>query len=1408
MEPRRILTLMTFPQRFEGDELTVNIVVVPRNNDPFKPWPTGLINPFPTSVSGFADLQPEFQLAIVSGTDDFPLSNATAESRKPILRNVKIIPADKKADFLKQVADSFKGIITDTNDKLPDPVPLNESRKRGIKKYLPISYRERFNFTVPRHPNAVTDDSYECAVREKIELIEDYKPKNSISWGKVFATILRQPLLAKACGMIYEVKLKVEPGWFDNGGYLYAEIVGGNYELAQKELLNKADGPLIKRYAAKIPDLKIGENRPVFAPVLFPVLYQKPSDATEPIPPGPWDELFLEAHLYNDGFAKIVHANQPESGNLLKEKPDGLPPQSDSGIRLGWDDEQILVWYLRQILENPGDLPGSNKRLDSALGVMGYHIDVKKAEESAQWESLNVVQVNTSQEKLTGSFSGQSVELPYQVYPTKLSGPKSDGYWLPMYYAYWIGKSLSTEDKDAMAIYKTDKDHGKEINGTEIGKVALNRALSPGEIKTLLRYGNTYRFRIRMADISGGGPSLTDEPLNAAPSPETSVSFKRFVNPGMLRIEKPEDFRSNRVNYFNATKLDDSEFGDGVVLHIERPLLEYPAVVFTDKYQKIGQDPVELLKSIDSEEVIKPALPDPDVTKIKVLVEVKSLRMDTQLSRSGQDSYIPLYSKEWDFPSDFNGRIDLPVNFIDVPVLNLGEPADPFLSQKALFDQLSASSIVLPTGRHARVSIRAVATSEEEDFVYFGIIDADEEKDSRFGKVQQLMFYKETKSEEDLLIPYKNIPELQALYLKPDPVPTVKQISIGSRLRRRSENDQPDVVKRIADALGLESKGLTLMAKKGERVAFGCSARIRHSLAPDGSSITFATKSDLYYHWVACLSYQLNRDWTWDGHEDVAFVIQRKNRFRRESLQNLRTNDYLDDIEIKHTISFEALQPDSHDRISRNYTRVIYLDALEPKNERFLPNSTDPRYPDELWAQYTLVPKIKKGHASAESIESDLLKLPTVLNPSQIPKVVSVGLAFSPYERTEDYSSTEARRRFLWVEFEEAIQNPDDAYFCRMLANAPDQMISNNDWDLQQVPEEASLSLAPEVTRRIIPGQSDDKSGIDAMQMMIKSTDSDRHYLLPIPPGLHPESPEMFGFFTYEFRVGHAHFIDRAKEDDELNEATLGSILSQHYLNGVPKGNLWSTAQARFGREQRVTGMQHPVPTLLCSLNRNENHMYVSAPYAKAVFQGKNVTSKPPRTSLWTLLYAQVHQADGLDHRNILIAERKMRIDVRVNTDPKELKLINVLTQQTYFRPNMPKYNRGKFEFNQNQISEATLFANIRESHPIGTAVFTSQEIAGYLTDLGLPEDSSLSVLVVEVFGNITNIRQHLNSFNFRNQTIENREFQMAAQRMMENQNQTTPVDRDQLGDSLGHFRILRTSPLTKVPFVCCPTCE
>ncbi len=1362
---------MALPQYFDGENLSVHIVVVPRNTNPYEDWLTGVPNP--PSIPGFAHFQPEFSLGIVRGTGDFPVLNPLDPDRKPIIQTVPVDPASRKEELIQWVADSFNLPVTDSADKLPDPVPVS----RSIKKYLPLSYRKSFNFTQPLHPNAVTDDSYECAIRDKTPL-QPFLPREKISWGKVFAQILKQPLLAEACGMIYKVSLKIDPEWFENGGYLFASILNDRYAEAQSTLLEQADGPLVKQYASRIPALEAGVARSVFASVTFPVLYKKNSETVPTVPAAPWDELFQEARNYDDGFAKIVHANQPISGNLLKERQDGFHPQTESGIRLGWDDEQILVWYIRQLTEYP-EGGGTGKRADAPLSVIGYHIDVRESSPGSSWESLNEIEVSQVN-AMAASFSERSVELPYQVYPNKINGPTGENYWMPMYYAHWLGKSMVTEDADALVIYKNDQPNGALIGEEQKKQVTPNSSLIPVPLTTVLRYGQSYEFRVRLTDLSGGGPKMSQMPLNTAPSPIAFVSFKRYVNPGMLRIAKPAHILEQKGEYFNAMDEEETKFSPDPVISIARPLLEYPAVLFTGKYP----DPVTDLKNlVFQENVLKPGLPDPDVHEVYIRVEVKSLRMDNALSQNGSDSYITLYQTKRSFPEDRYVKLEIPIQFIDVPVLNLGEEANPFFMDNLKNQDLDAmDALVLPTGRRIRLTLRGLASSTDDPDEYFGVIAEHPDSDSRYGKTIQLTFYKEPEDEVELIQPHGNVPEIQGLFFRPEEVPTVKKNIISALLKRTSESGVVDVVARLAQALGCEAKGMTILAPKGERLAFGCSARIRHTLAPDGSSITFASKAELQNHWVVALSYAMQRDWTWDCLLNDAFSIGKRYKFRRDGNGEWRDLSETGLVELKHTVSFEALQEDRFGEINRGYSRIVYLDAIEPKNDLKRPDG-GLRHPDEVWVEYRITPNFKTNHKSLPAKEPDLLSLPTVLPPSQMPKIKSVGLAFSPYTRSEDYSATEVRRRSLWVEFEEPIENPDDVYFCRMLANAPDQLLASNTAEQMIAPEESPINISPELTRIITPGQSDDLAGLDAMQQMMQASDSDRHFILPLPPGMHPESPELFGFFTYEFRVGHGHFNAR-------------------------KDNLWSTAQGRFGRALRVTGIQHPAPSLLCSLNRDAMRMYVSAPFAKAVMNGKNVTSRPPRTSLWAVAYAQVHQADGLDFRNILLGEKEMKIGVKIRKKKsKEEDRFLALVNESYLPNKVPAKIKSSISISSALVEKGHLIATLKDLHPVGTAIFESQEIADRLKSFGLPEDSPLSILVVEVFGNITNIFDHLQQF---------RQFEDAAyfDEVMKRLDLSKPPEVNSpeemrpLSRGLGHFRILRTSPLTKVPFVCCPTCE
>jgi hypothetical protein len=201
---------------------------------------------------------------------------------------------------------------------------------RSVQKYLPHTYRQAFNFTTPRTRNASTDDTYACAVRNAVP-VKTFQPSpNTISWGKVFAYALRQPLLATRLGMIYQTELASLDlaGLFAQGGWLYVDLAADSDYKPQQQ----ADDTFIAKYAARIPALTAGTARQVFAPLLVPVLFRANAAAPDPVPDGHYDELLIEAAEYDDGFAKIVHAFQPCSLNLLAEERDGAHPVKDAGI--------------------------------------------------------------------------------------------------------------------------------------------------------------------------------------------------------------------------------------------------------------------------------------------------------------------------------------------------------------------------------------------------------------------------------------------------------------------------------------------------------------------------------------------------------------------------------------------------------------------------------------------------------------------------------------------------------------------------------------------------------------------------------------------------------------------------------------------------------------------------------------------------------------------------------------------------------------------------------------------------------------------------------------------------------------------------------------------------------------------
>jgi hypothetical protein len=847
--------------------------------------------------------------------------------------------------------------------------------------------------------------------------------------------------------------------------------------------------------------------------------------------------------------------------------------------------------------------------------------------------------------------------------------------------------------------------------------------------------------------------------MYAAASPEGFCDFRRHVQPQTVRLveELPQE---------------DDKFFTGNELNMRRPLLGYPAVVFTGKYPNAVNDLIADadIAKVERREV---GLADPDVESVEVLVEVKALEMDMLLrhNQDSRESYAKLYITKRKFPAGFNDILNIPFTFVDAPVLNFTDSTDlGTLGLVAGGDDINDhNDIVLPKSRNIRITLRPVVETKAEYY-------AKNTELPKKGKPVVIVTRSNGFEETNLFKPSADVDQIRGVWLQPD-TNTYLRAGLGEIfVENNAPTNTSSLMERLSDAIDksidVEAKGLSLLGKQGVRVQFGVSRFIRHNMSPDSTNITFSTKSDLLNHWVIPITLLLNRDWTWDNAKPVSFQFFREKKMVGAGLTEDERNaiawgdkELVGDIEMKQAINIQALyNPD------RSQTQLCFIDAVEPKTEDV--NAL----PEEIMVRYTVTTNFRsadEGNVSTDAEKTLLLHLPMTTKPAQVPKIVSAGIAQSRYVNDELYSSTEPRKRYLWIEFAEPLVNKKDAFFIRMLAYSADPLLARWESAMFKAPEEPALPINPEPIRIISPGHTDDRSGLNAMQELAKADDSEVHYLVPLPPGLHAASAELFGFFTYELRVGHK----------------IG----------------WSTAQGRFGSVLRTTGVQHPVPQLFCVVNRNKKHVMVTAPFAQTVFNGADVTSKPPRTQLWALLYAQVKRADDQVYRNILLDDQ-LFIRQRIAVDPQTgAQIININTDAVQY----------------------------------GITGWKNKDIERMLLDYGLPADSNLSVLVVEMLptydkfispftrgnnlavdregpqNNMVNLEEGMSVQYFKaaaqyySAFADNKQLQRESN--LQNRIEEGYIDQAKkeefirpLTEQLGTERILRTSTLVPVPEICC----
>lgn len=1101
------LNLLPYLQSWDGTNLAVRLLALPRGDPLDDPLVEGQTPPGPS----FASANLVFDVRLVKGLDQM-VTTASQASNVIVEPN----PTPKAKALFKALTNQFQ------IDPSPPPVPPRTADNQ-IKKYLPPTYQKAVGFSGSRTPFAVIDNSYFCAIRAPKKQYNKLKPQDpKLPWGKVIALAMRQPIIAEELGLIRPLQIKPPAAdFFKEGGWLYVTLASSSDAFALTAIPQA-----LKIYAARVPPLD--KVRSLFTPVLFPVADVPPS--------GPYDELFLEAEEYDDGFAKAVHAAQPEFMNLFSEKNEGSRPVKDIGIRLGWDDEQVTIWLNRQI--DP-----ASAALDAPMCVFGYRVDAREAGES-YWYSLcrakGPVKVKNVSLK---DFDG---ELPVEVIPTQLDGETVGTYWLPIYYTSWTGPSLAALDIVAQRLAGApDPTDPKRVQG-----IAPEVQLPNGETKKLqLRYGKTYEFRVRLADHTGGGPEIEENQENPSPQPIATIQFKRWIRPRTARLMEQLPAIPDPSN-------------PPAQIRIKRPLLEYPACVFADAPDAIDNLLADLPQARSEGREV--ALPDPDVNDLKISVQVEALGLDTKPGGGTDAGYHTIYETTRPYPPDAADPIVLDLDWMDVKDADSLTPGN------------NKGPLRVPTARNVRLVFTSVAP-EDPSYSYFGADDV------RFGQPVYVSLRHNSSDEKGLFKSDAQANLIKGIFLQPDTYVDAA-VAFVQKATGKGVEAPGNAIGRLAEVLGLQFMDLTLRGRLGQRIVLGCSNNLRQILAPDASSITFASNGDLALHWIIPIQLTLDRDWTWDG-------------LAPEGIAVIRDGQEVGHIELRRTVNEDALL-----NPQRNQTNLIFFDAIDPK-----PKAGE--FPSEIELSYKLIPSFVAPPAKKDKSLELSLHLPITTPPSQIPRLSSAGIALSPYKPSKDYSSTGQRSRALWFEFESPVENPNDNYFVRVLSYSIDPLLIKGIYELPEAPE-PPLPIDSEPIRVIVPKQSDDYAGLNAMQRLIPS-DSPRHFMVPLPPGLHEDSNELFGFFTYEIRVGH----DRNKG--------------------------WSTAQGRFGAALRVTGVQHPAPNLTCLAARDSKGIAVSAPFANPVYKGRSLRPASPATEIWVLLYAQVVQADGEARRNVLVGNKR-----------------------------------------------------------------------------------------------------------------------------------------------------------------------
>ena len=232
----RNLTLMLFPQSWDGHHLVANLLLLP-NGDPTAPVP--LIS---GSELPFATAQPVLRAALLPGLTVPPW-------------NPSITPAMLTEIPLTLTYSAAQGPIFSalTSEYTPN-VPALAQPAGSVYKDLPASYQEATGFQTPASDTFTTGDGFLCSLGSTASA-PNTTPVTSrtIAWGEIISYALRQPLIAQAMGLIYsQVSIPLTKAQVAAGGWIWLQIDTSSPANWYSKLLSQ-NAQAVSTYAARLP---------------------------------------------------------------------------------------------------------------------------------------------------------------------------------------------------------------------------------------------------------------------------------------------------------------------------------------------------------------------------------------------------------------------------------------------------------------------------------------------------------------------------------------------------------------------------------------------------------------------------------------------------------------------------------------------------------------------------------------------------------------------------------------------------------------------------------------------------------------------------------------------------------------------------------------------------------------------------------------------------------------------------------------------------------------------------------------------------------------------------------------------------------------------------------------------------